>query len=52
VGYGVGNWHLYSGRRDRAIVIFRDVVGTDQWASFGAISAEADLARLGAGPSR
>ena len=52
VGYGVGNWHLYHGRQDRALAIFRDVVATDQWASFGAIAAEADLARLGAGPSR
>lgn len=47
LGYGVGNWHLYNGRRDRAVAVFRSLVGTDAWASFGAIAAEADLHRLG-----
>lgn len=46
LGYGVGNWFLYNGDRERAVVVFRDVAGAGQPASFGAIAAEADLARL------
>jgi tetratricopeptide (TPR) repeat protein len=47
VGYGVGNWHLYNGRRDRAMQIFRDVVesNTGQWPAFGYIAAEAEISR-------
>jgi tetratricopeptide (TPR) repeat protein len=49
-GYGVGNFHLYNGRPDRAREIFQRIVGArDQWASFGYIAAEADLARMGEG---
>jgi tetratricopeptide (TPR) repeat protein len=43
--YGVGNWHLYNGDRDRAREIFSRIVETDSWASFGYIAAEAELAR-------
>jgi hypothetical protein len=47
-GYGVGNFHLYNGRMDRAREIFERIVeARDQWASFGYIAAEADLARMG-----
>ena len=48
IGYGVGNWHLYNARKERAAEIWRGVVekyGT-QWPAFGYIAAEADLARL------
>jgi tetratricopeptide (TPR) repeat protein len=47
IGYGVGNWHLYNGRRDRATQVFRDVVesSASQWPAFGYIAAEAELAR-------
>jgi tetratricopeptide (TPR) repeat protein len=45
-GYGVGNWHLYNGRPDRAREIFRRVVASPQWNAFGFIAAEADLARM------
>jgi hypothetical protein len=47
VGYGVGNWHLYNGRRDRALQIFRDVVESHaaQWPAFGYIASEAELSR-------
>jgi len=48
LGYGVGNWHLYNGRREEAIRIFQKVLKGDQWAAFGFIAAEADLKRLGA----
>lgn len=46
VGYGVGNWHLYNGRRAEAEKIFRQIVAGNQWASFGYIAAEAELTRL------
>lgn len=47
VGYGVGNWYLYNGEREKAVEIFRRVVATDHWPAFGFIAAEADLARMG-----
>lgn len=46
VGYGIGNWHLYNGRRDEAVAAFERVLETGQWASFGYIAAESDLSRL------
>lgn len=45
VGYGIGNWHLYNGRRARAREVFRKIVEGKEWAAFGFISAEAELAR-------
>jgi tetratricopeptide (TPR) repeat protein len=45
-GYGIGNWFLYDGRRERALRIFREIVATDAWASFGYIAAESELAHL------
>lgn len=47
LGYGLGNWHLYNGRRAEAVSAFRQVLATGQWAAFGYIAAEADLKRLG-----
>ncbi|MGH9905601.1 MAG: tetratricopeptide repeat protein, partial [Pyrinomonadaceae bacterium] len=44
--YGIGNWHLYNGRRVEALNIFRRMLEGDQWTSFGFIAAEADLKRL------
>jgi tetratricopeptide (TPR) repeat protein len=48
IGYGVANWHLYNGRADDARKILQDIVeqNATQWAAFGYIAAEADLARL------
>ncbi|HEX9729376.1 MAG TPA: tetratricopeptide repeat protein [Gemmatimonadales bacterium] len=44
--YGVGNWHLVSGRPDEARRIFETIVRAgDYWAAFGSIAAEAELAR-------
>jgi tetratricopeptide (TPR) repeat protein len=43
--YGVGNWYLYNGEAARAEEIFRRIVATGNWAAFGAIAAEAELAR-------
>jgi tetratricopeptide (TPR) repeat protein len=45
-GYGVGNWHLYNGRKHRAREVFETVVAGPQWNAFGYIAAEADLARM------
>lgn len=45
IGYGVGNWHLYNGRRGAALEIFRRVVSSGSWAAFGHIAAEAEVAR-------
>ena len=44
--YGIGNWHLYNGREAEAEAIFRRIMGGGQWASFGYIAAEAELARM------
>jgi tetratricopeptide (TPR) repeat protein len=43
--YGVGNWHLYNGRRADADRIFRRIVAAGQWGAFGYIAAETELAR-------
>lgn len=43
LGYGLGNWFLYNGEREKALEIFRRITAGDQWASFGFIAAEADL---------
>ena len=46
LAYGVANWFLYTGDTSRAIAAFNQIIRSDQWASFGFIAAEADLARL------
>ena len=45
---GVGQWYLYKGDSARATEIFRRIVATGNWAAFGAIAAEAELARAAA----
>ena len=45
LGYGLGNWYFYIGETEKGLDIFRKIVGGDQWASFGYIAAEAELAR-------
>ncbi|HSR53469.1 MAG TPA: tetratricopeptide repeat protein [Acidobacteriota bacterium] len=45
VGYGIGNWHLYNGRRQEAMEIFRQIVEQPGWAAFGYIASEAEVAR-------
>ena len=44
--YGIGNWHLYNGRRAEAEQIFRRIIAGGQWGAFGYIAAERDLARM------
>jgi tetratricopeptide (TPR) repeat protein len=45
LGYGLGNWFLYNGEKEKASKIFRQITGGNQWASFGFIAAEAELSR-------
>ena len=45
--YGVGNWHLYNGRRAEAERMFRRILAGGQWGAFGYIAAEAEIARMG-----
>ncbi len=45
LGYGVGNWYLYNGHPAEAREIFRRIVAAPQWAAFGYLAAEAELAR-------
>ena len=50
IGYGVANWYLYNGRRDDARKLIEAIVeqnATTQWAGFGYIASEAELARMG-----
>ena len=46
LGYGLGNYFLYTGDRGKAIEVFRKITSGNQWASFGYIAAEAELRRL------
>lgn len=46
IGYGVGNWHLYNGRRERALEVFAQVSRAEAWPAFGRIAAEVELARV------
>ena len=48
IGYGVANWHLYNGRKEPAREILQQIVDANaaQWASFGYLAAEAELAQL------
>lgn len=45
LGYGIGNYFLYNGDKEKALTIFRKIVAGNQWASFGYIAAEAELTR-------
>jgi tetratricopeptide (TPR) repeat protein len=44
--YGLGNWFLYNGDTARAVRVYEQLMSGGQWASFGYIAAEADIARL------
>ncbi len=47
IGYGVANWHLYNGRREVARKLLQEIVekNPSQWAAFGYIAAEAEVAK-------
>ncbi|MCS7082417.1 MAG: tetratricopeptide repeat protein [Bacteroidetes bacterium] len=44
-GYGVGNYYLYTGHPERARALFERLIQSANWAAFGYIAAEAELAR-------
>jgi tetratricopeptide (TPR) repeat protein len=44
-GYGVGNFHLVTGNKQKARDVFERVVAGRAWPAFGFIAAEADLKR-------
>lgn len=46
LAYGLANWFLYNGDTARTVAAFEQIVNSTQWASFGYIAAEADLARI------
>jgi tetratricopeptide (TPR) repeat protein len=43
-GYGLGNWYYVNGERQRAEIIFRRILEGRNWAAFGFIAAEAEVA--------
>ena len=43
--YGVSAWHLVNGRRAQAELLWHGLVAGQEWAPFGVIAAEAELAR-------
>lgn len=45
LGYGIGNYFLYNGDKEKAFAIFRKIAAGNQWASFGYIAAEVELKR-------
>lgn len=45
LGYGLGFWHHINGRTERANQIWRDVYDAGNWAAFGFIASEAELAK-------
>jgi tetratricopeptide (TPR) repeat protein len=44
--YAFANWLYYTGYKENAAVILKEIVAGDDWQSFGFIAAESDLARL------
>lgn len=49
-GCGVGTWYLYTGQRERALELCRQVVAGPAWPAFGFIAAEVELRRFADGP--
>jgi tetratricopeptide (TPR) repeat protein len=45
VGYGIGNWYLYSDNPAKAQEWFHRITRGNYWPAFGFIAAEAELAR-------
>ncbi len=46
LGYGIGNYFLYNGDKEKAMTIFKKITEGNQWASFGYIAAEVELESL------
>lgn len=45
IGYGVGNFYYYNDAPERGLEIFGGLLADRQWAGFGYIAAEAEIAR-------
>jgi tetratricopeptide (TPR) repeat protein len=45
LGYGVANWYLYTGDASQADALFAELLAGGEWAAFGHIAAEAEVAR-------
>lgn len=45
-GYGIGMWRVFQGERDKAAQQFQKIINETNWAAFGHIAAEVELARL------
>jgi len=45
LGYGLGFWHDINGRHERATEIWQQVYDSGNWAAFGFIASEAELAK-------
>jgi len=43
-GYGVGNWYFYNGRLGETSYTFYNVIQRKNWAAFGFIAAESEIA--------
>lgn len=43
-GYGIANWYLYNGDHYNAETLFRRILEGSNWAAFGYIAAEAEVA--------
>ena len=46
LGYALGNYYLLKGKKEKAKELFEKVVAGNQWASFGFIGAEIELAKM------
>jgi tetratricopeptide (TPR) repeat protein len=46
VGYGIANWHLYSGDKAKAKELFQEITSGKYWPAFGFIAAETELTRM------
>jgi len=45
LGYGLGNWNFFNGRKSEAEAQWRYVIDHSNWAGFACIAAEADYVR-------
>jgi tetratricopeptide (TPR) repeat protein len=43
VAYGVGNWHLFNGEREKARELFRSVLLGKVWITWGFVAAEREM---------
>ena len=46
IGYGIGNYHLYSGNKEQAREWFNRITNGKYWPAFGFIAAETELTRM------